>query len=105
MKKIVFTLLSLLCTTMGWAQRPVGTLAELKEALKDRYAQIQLTADIDISSLNVDAPLCATFGGTIDGSYTEQIGDSIIYCSHKIYAGTTEYETVEKDGKVTQKFK
>ena len=98
MKKILFTLLLLLCTTMGWAQTYVGTLAQLKEALKDPSAYIKLTADIDVT--NFTDQLCSTFTGTIDGSYPVQIGDSTIYCCHKIYGGVNVYK--KKDGKETQ---
>lgn len=98
MKKILFTLLSLLCTTMGWAQTYVGTLAELKEALKDPSAYIKLTADINVT--NFTDQLCSTFSGTIDGSYTVQIGGQTIYCCHKIYGGTTwYYNEISEDGR------
>lgn len=75
MKKILFTLMLLLCATAGMAQHyvEVRSATEFKECLlNDSTAQIQLKADIDLGELyktKADSTfLIDTFRGSIDGA-------------------------------------
>ncbi len=82
MKKILFTLMLLLCATAGWALDQdeqgyylVSNLQELKEAVnatKDSggksTSKIKLVDDIYLNGM--DGTLCTTFAGEIDGIYT-----------------------------------
>lgn len=102
MKKLLFSLLLLLCATAVMAgpipdgSYAVATLADLREAIantltdggKTSDAKIKLVADIDIS--NLGSPLCDTFSGVIDGSYTIEADGEFVNCTHRIFGGITE---------------
>ena len=97
MKKLLFSLLLLLCVTAGWAGPLPGggysaaTLSELQAAINSSLsdntsnAKILLTADIDISGLQ--SPLCSKFTGSIDGTYTVEKDGVTTTLSHALYAG------------------
>ena len=74
----------------------VGSTTGLEKVIEqDNGALIKLTDDIEISNLR--GPFCDSFSGTIDGYYTDHIGDSTVYCSHSLYAGETIKEWVTDD--------
>lgn len=93
MKKILFTLMLLLCATAGWAlpyqdengYYLVSNLQELKDAVnatKDSNgkstSKIKLTDNIYLNGMA--GTLCTTFAGEIDGSYptTDKEGKDIV---------------------------
>ncbi len=110
MKKILFTLMLLLCTTAGWALPDqdeqgyylVSNLQELKDAVnatKDSQgkstSKIKLTNNIYLDGMQ--NTLCTTFAGEIDGSFTVRNNNGIdVTLKNMIFGSTLGDEETRK---------